>query len=299
MQSVILVLAPIVLALSLAFGSFAVWIGFRRHKARIEGRRHPMKEPLLRPPGFTLGRRSEELVSEGVAALLMAILSIIVVFASHASQTAYLGIAESPLRLMISLIAASGMAIWFIRYGIHCLQEHRDCRLGWEGELAVAEALLPLAAKGFRIFHDVPANRFNIDHVVVGPTGVFAIETKVRIKRAGTGAHKLKFDGENLIFPNYTTVKPIQQAEAQARWLHDFLSSAIAKQVRVQPVLCLPGWYVDRTGRGKVAVQSAKNCHKYFEVAQQGSVLDEQTIGMIAHQLDAKCRDVALGEQLL
>mgnify|MGYP000447730379 CR=1 FL=1 len=47
----------------------------------------------------------------------------------------------------------------------------------------VAEALAPLTVDGCRIFHDVPAAAFNLDHVIVGPTGVFALETKTR--RAG------------------------------------------------------------------------------------------------------------------
>ena len=29
------------------------------------------------------------------------------------------------------------------------------------------------------VYHDIQADQFNIDHVVVGPSGVFAVETKV------------------------------------------------------------------------------------------------------------------------
>jgi len=47
---------------------------------------------------------------------------------------------------------------------------------------------------GYHVYHDFPAERFNIDHVVVGPAGAFAIETKAvqslprgREIRCGTG----------------------------------------------------------------------------------------------------------------
>jgi hypothetical protein len=53
-------------------------------------------------------------------------------------------------------------------------------RVGAEGEELTAAQLAPLEAKGFVVLHDLrlPGSRANIDHVVIGPTGVFTIETK-------------------------------------------------------------------------------------------------------------------------
>ena len=57
----------------------------------------------------------------------------------------------------------------------------------------------------------------------------------------------------------------------------------------VQPVLALPGWFVDRTGRGDVIVVSAKaiKC-----LVKGRVVLDQTSIQRIVHQLDRRCRDV-------
>ncbi|HWM25732.1 MAG TPA: nuclease-related domain-containing protein [Chthoniobacterales bacterium] len=49
---------------------------------------------------------------------------------------------------------------------------------GERGERRVAEILDDLRGSGYRAFHDLVGDGFNIDHVVVGPAGVFAIETK-------------------------------------------------------------------------------------------------------------------------
>ncbi|MEO7368630.1 MAG: nuclease-related domain-containing protein [Gemmatimonadaceae bacterium] len=54
---------------------------------------------------------------------------------------------------------------------------------GERGELKVAEALEELRPAGYRAFHDIVRDGFNIDHVLVGPAGVFAIETKFRSGR--------------------------------------------------------------------------------------------------------------------
>ncbi|HEV2791726.1 MAG TPA: nuclease-related domain-containing protein [Solirubrobacterales bacterium] len=49
---------------------------------------------------------------------------------------------------------------------------------GAEGEEAVGELLDGLAADGWLVIHDVSFGRGNIDHVVIGPGGVFTVETK-------------------------------------------------------------------------------------------------------------------------
>jgi hypothetical protein len=54
--------------------------------------------------------------------------------------------------------------------------ERRD--RGATGEEHVGAILDALAPQGWRVLHDVDTGRGNIDHVVVGPTGVFTVETK-------------------------------------------------------------------------------------------------------------------------
>lgn len=64
---------------------------------------------------------------------------------------------------------------------------------GADGEAATAGYLDPLADLGFVVMHDVsiPRSRANIDHLVIGPTGVFVIETK-NIRG------KVRIDGETV-----------------------------------------------------------------------------------------------------
>ena len=61
------------------------------------------------------------------------------------------------------------------------LQKRRD-PLPWlkgaRGEEAVGQVLEELDGFGYRTLHDIETGRGNLDHVVVGPTGIFAVETK-------------------------------------------------------------------------------------------------------------------------
>lgn len=51
-------------------------------------------------------------------------------------------------------------------------------RNGIRGEERVAGFLSELEPDGYRVLHDVDLERKNADHVLVGPTGVYVIETK-------------------------------------------------------------------------------------------------------------------------
>lgn len=56
----------------------------------------------------------------------------------------------------------------------------RAWKTGAHGEVRTAQLLEPLMSDGFVIFHDrwMPRGRENIDHLVIGPPGVFVVETK-------------------------------------------------------------------------------------------------------------------------
>jgi Nuclease-related domain len=53
-------------------------------------------------------------------------------------------------------------------------------RHGAEGERRTARLLAPLERHGYQVFHDlaIPGSAANVDHVVVGPSGVYVIDSK-------------------------------------------------------------------------------------------------------------------------
>jgi hypothetical protein len=71
------------------------------------------------------------------------------------------------------------------------LVERRD--IGAAGEEQVGELLEQLAHEGWRVIHDASLGRGNVDHILIGPAGVFTVETKsapgpVRVSRVHGGA---------------------------------------------------------------------------------------------------------------
>ncbi len=51
---------------------------------------------------------------------------------------------------------------------------------GWRGEQKIGRILDGLAPSGWLTLHDLAGRGGNIDHIAIGPSGVFAIETKSR-----------------------------------------------------------------------------------------------------------------------
>jgi hypothetical protein len=75
------------------------------------------------------------------------------------------------------LLGATGVV--FVLIGFTFWMEASSTRKGWEGEQSVASELSYLNDE-FLLLNDVmlPGGRGNIDHILIGPTGVFVLETK-------------------------------------------------------------------------------------------------------------------------
>jgi hypothetical protein len=191
--------------------------------------------------------------------------------------------------LMAFALALLGWSAW--RLTRHA-KARRFILDGLQAELAVAQCLTPLIAEGAMVFHDFPTGKGNIDHIVVGRSAVFAIETKWRRKPGyqGKDAARVQFDGRQLRFPARTESKPVEQAKYQAQWLEKFLASGVGSPVRVIPVLALPGWYVEQVNKVARPEVLVSNCHNAaFMVGDKfGPPMADELKSRIAHVLSEK-----------
>src|SRR5262245_2606422 len=98
---------------------------------------------------------------------------------------------------------------WILMRLARVLGRGRSLALGYEAELAVGQELDELRHLGYRIFHDVPADGLDghIDHIVVGPAGVFAVAARGRDADRPNGGNskpwEVTYDGESLQFPGW------------------------------------------------------------------------------------------------
>ena len=175
------------------------------------------------------------------------------------------------------------------------IKERNNWRLGFSGERAVGEQLNQLMCDGCRVFHDFPlAEDWNIDHIVIAPSGVYAIETKAKRKGAASPSqqsHEVFYDGKTLEFPFHTDTRDLAQARDQAARLEKFLKTSLGESLPVQPILTLPGWYVISRSAGDVIVLNPKMIDAAI-LAPTTPALSSDRIKQIARLLDQKCRDL-------
>jgi hypothetical protein len=197
-------------------------------------------------------------------------------------------------RILVTISGGIGAAItiYYLAKTLKLIKKRRVIRLGYEGEIAVGQELNQLMLEGHYVYHDFPADQFNIDHIVVGRSGIFAVETSARSKPSTHNRRQdatVEYNGKMLNFPDGDDFKIIEQAERQASWLSKWISRAIGDQVAARAIVALPGWFVKRTSADGISVVNPKQFPSLFKHIKPRTLSDEM-ISSIVHQLEQKCR---------
>ena len=203
--------------------------------------RSPIKDKPLRWPGQSLMEERRKLFEDKVETWLLLALMFAIVAAIEWWRY-YRPLPPLPWLWTLAALVPGLVGGWRLYRLMPVL---RRLRLGMEGEQVVGQFLERLREQGFQVFHDVPGEGFNVDHVCIGPAGVFTIETKTRSKPLGRDA-RINFDGERITVDGLEPERDtIRQAQSQSHWIAALLESSSGRKVFAQPVVVFPGWYVD------------------------------------------------------
>jgi hypothetical protein len=276
-------LPKILLFLSVSFGVLfllLVWSAVKRKIFRI---RRPVTERLLRSPGESLktelGKLNERF-SEVAAVISLFPVVFVLLFEKFP-----LGISMPIYGIFLTPVIGC-LIYWQRRY--------MRVDLGWSGERAVGEELNKLMFNGYYVYHDFPkSNKSNIDHIIIGPSGIYVVETKTRRKKKawnGQGEHKIIYDGQVLQFPNGYDDRALRQVRENAAYLSDVLSKALAERIAVTPILTFPGWFIELKAKPPFLIVNPKQIPRL--VASRSAVLSKEQIERARFQVEEKCRDV-------
>jgi len=280
----ILALAPLV-----SVAIFAIWKGKQLDR---QSRRDPITTDLRNLPGASLQELLEKF-TESRADKLILLLSVGMLIALFIAARR-MDLESHPLDWIDGLfvLAAVIISAWSAFKIAKDMPLQRKLRRGIRAEQATAQEIASSLAGDNRVIHDIQAKGFNIDHVVITPAGIFAIETKSRQKPpsgGGTDAVRVRYDGKQLEFPGWTEIKPIEQASRQAAWLSNYLRETTGEAFPVTPALALPGWYIELTGKyseGMVRVFNPKKSSWLFLPERQAAKLDAGAIQRAANAIE-------------
>lgn len=212
----------------------------------FENKRSPLKGGLLRQAGQSADEEITRLFDEDVLPYYF-IAVLLVVLAGYEWWRSYSGSPPLPWFFTLVAVVAVALAAWKV---VCIIRSVRNLRLGRDGERAVGQFLEDLRAQGFRVFHDLPGEGFNVDHVIVGPKGIFTIETKT-VSKPRRGQSSITFDGEHVSIRGRKPDRdPIVQARAQASWLRDLVFESTGHKIAVRSVVVYPGWFIEGPPKG-------------------------------------------------
>ena len=199
--------------------------------------------PIKRLPGQALREERDKLFEEQVGDPLM--------FA--ALGLAYLGLeclhVFTPIKPSVWIgCAVAAATVAFAAYKcISVRKKLKAYKRGEEGERIVAKAIEEtLIPNGYRVVHDIQLmkdkKQFNIDHLIIGKNGVFAVETKNYSKNDEGGA-KVTYDGKIVLWNGRRRGKnAAAQAESAASDAKKRILRKTGMSIDVRPVLCAVGW---------------------------------------------------------
>ncbi|MEY4706020.1 MAG: hypothetical protein RL042_2225 [Nitrospirota bacterium] len=246
----------------------------------------PIKTPPLRLPGQSTEERISELRD---AFMENAIISLFLIIIAGLEWVRWL--MPTPPNPFPATVLAITAILYTWRKRLPFATMIKNLQLGREGELVVGQMLELLRGNGYRVFHDIPGAGFNIDHAIVGPAGIFMIETKMRTKPMG-GSPKIFYDGTAIRIKNGRSFqKPLKQARTQAQWLANLLNAGRTTTFNVRPVVVFPEWYVERTGprtKQDVWVLNPKALEKFLD--HEPHILSTDAIDAASHALTQYCR---------
>jgi hypothetical protein len=264
-----------------------------RNRAMRAARRAPAGE-LPRAPGESLRRGMAEANWDAAEYAALALFVLPLAAALLAPYWRLAGDAPYGEAALALAGCAAALQVWLLARLWAVLHRARRLALAYEAELAAGQELDRLAPLGYRVFHDVPVEErgFSVDHVLVGPAGVFAVETGGRPGgRANAGGEwEVSYDGETLRFPGWRETRPLEQAVARADWVRTWLSSAVGESVPVRPLVVLPGWQVKRTAVTGIPVLAARRIGHFFRRLASEPAMSEALIQRLAQQLEGRCR---------
>ena len=141
--------------------------------------------------------------------------------------------------LLATLLAAAAFALYRL---VLTIRQWRQVRYLRDANIAVGHSLQRIAVGHGRVFHDVLTPTGTVDHVLVGPGGIYAVN--VVAHRAMRRENVELADGELHFRPDGKTF-PIAGIASKTTRLEQEFRDLLKNAVRVRSIIAVPGWHAD------------------------------------------------------
>ncbi len=172
------------------------------------------------------------------AALMFAMLFAAAYFLQ--AQRLFLGYPDWQLYLQLAFLA---LTLAFALYElIKTVRARREVRFLRDANVAIGHQLQRMSSGTTRVFHDVPTDSGVVDHVVIGPSGIYAINVVAHRTRS---MGSVRLEGNTLFFADSGAEYSVNDLVDNTARLEKELRQLLGHKVRVRSVIAVPGWDID------------------------------------------------------
>ena len=179
--------------------------------------------------------------------------------------------------IIVLVMVALGAAYGFFKF-VRVIMERRRVAFVRDANIAVGHGLQKLTANQNRVFHEVQCPAGVIDNIVVGLHGIYAVNV-VAIRPRKDNRVRLRKD--ELSFAPGKLVVSISDAGLKASQIAKVLRKQAGHDIRVRPVIAVPGWEIESQASEQYLVVNERNLAMMRGWKDEGDYLMNEDVDKI------------------
>ncbi len=182
-----------------------------------------------------------------------------------------------------ALVAAALFAAYQLTVTILAWRQLKFLR---DANIAIGHQLQWISSGHGRVFHDVPVADSVVDHVMVGPAGVYAINV---VARRAPRSGEIRLSGDEVQFRPARKPYDISDIDAATAALAHELSKQIGQNIRVRSVIAVPGWDVSAQTGSEHLLVNERNLPMLRGWKDQADYLMNEDVDALQSWLTTRC----------
>lgn len=174
-------------------------------------------------------------------------------FVARSSQTVTVGWDA------MAVFLSGGLILW--GYAVfrwrRAIGRQRNLQWHYAAREMVEQAVAVLEQRGYLVIRNFKTDQVKIDHLLIGPKGVFTLQTMVHpipSQSEQIADITVTYDGRTLFFPNEKDQLSIEAAQTGADNFSEWLSEQLGNPIMARAIVALPGWQIKRISAEGISV---------------------------------------------
>ena len=201
------------------------------------------------------------------------------------AQDLFVGYPAWQLWLQTAFLAMAALVAGW-RLG-RTLIAHRKVRFVRDANVAIGHQLQKISTGANRIFHDVGTSAGIVDHVLVGRSGIYAINVVARRGRRN-GSATLR--DSCLSFSGLDEKTPIVDITASTVRLEKEVCRLLGHKIRVRSVIAVPGWNIGEQASPHHLLVNERTIPMLRGWRDPSDYLMDEDVEALQDELTARCR---------